>query len=595
MLTHVLVFLFALTSPDTVEVTIGSGTLSERPETWVQLDSLEKVELGESYWAEVTITGGSSGKCMLQGGNWYMQNIQFFDSEMKSLGVGNYIPIQRTAETSIYYLFYSFHDSKDPNNFSITLTEAEDFLTKKYHKDVFQIGFQTILIFVLLVTTFFILRTSDKVYQHYAYYIGSILIFFSYQYGLWGSNNEILRSISPSWMWIFSASLSYAYGLFARSFLDLKEKDPFNYKWMDYALKYILLVVVIESVALSFSYDILHQVWYKALVIGFQLVFMVVFLYRIAKMNTLISNIFMIGSFVLLAATLTGQVASTFKIAYETNTYVQIGLLLDVFILSIGISVRVNLIQKARQLAQSELIDQLKINERLQSEYTEKLQSQVKERTSDLNKRNLENETLLKEVHHRVKNNLQMISSLLNMQQRRLKTAAEKDALALTKNRVKSIGLIHEHLYKHEDFSKINLRAYTIDLIEILIQSLHKGSEVQTQIDIQELKVNIDVAIPIGLILNELVTNSIKYGFHDVDQPVLSISIQETEDKLVILVGDNGQGIVKKEIKSGFGHTIINTLLESMSGTMETEMTPSGYRTTIKIADYQPKLQHIEN
>ncbi|MEP5610843.1 MAG: histidine kinase dimerization/phosphoacceptor domain -containing protein [Cyclobacteriaceae bacterium] len=590
MLTHILVFLLTLTSSDTIEVRIGTGTLAEKPASWIPQEDLKSANLEDSYWAEVTIETQVPTKCVLQGGNWYMQNIQFFDSEMRPLGVGNYIPIDRTAGSSVYYLFYSFHDSKDPNNFTITLTEIEDFLTSKYRKDVFQVGFQTILIFVLLVTTFFILRTADKVYQHYAYYIGSILLFFSYQYGLWGSSSEMLRSISPSWMWIFSASLSYAYGLFARSFLDLKEQDPFNYRWMGYALKYILLVVVVETAALLLNYDILHQVWYKVLVIGFQLIFMVVFLYRIAKMNTVISNLFMIGSFVLLSATLTGQVASTFKIAYETNTYVQIGLLLDVLILSIGISVRVSLIQKARQVAQGKLIDQLQINERFQQEYTEKLESQVKERTSDLDKRNLENETLLKEVHHRVKNNLQMISSLLNMQQRRLKTSAEKDALALTKNRVKSIGLIHEHLYKHEDFSRINLKAYTIDLIEILIQSLHKGSTIQTQIDVQDLKVNIETAIPIGLILNELITNSIKYAFHNVEKPILFVNIQETDDTLVILVRDNGQGIVKKEIKSGFGHSIINTLLESMSGTMEYENTHEGYHTTIKVIDYQPKL-----
>jgi len=588
MLAHVLLFFLTLTPSDAIEVKIGTGTLLEKPTSWVPLEDLKPVKLGNAYWAEVTITSQTPGKCVLQGGNWYMQNIQFFDSEMNPLGVGNYIPVQRAVGSTVYYLFYSFHDSKDQNNFSITLTEVEDFLTRKYQKDVFQIGFQTVLIFVLLVATFFIIRTTDRVYQHYTYYIGSILIFFSYQYGLWGSGSEILRSISPSWMWIFSASLSYAYALFSRSFLDMKEKDPFNYQWMGYALKFIWLVVSVESICLLFDYDILHEVWYKSIVIVVELVLMTVFLYRVAKMKTIISNLFLIGAFVLLLSTMTGQIASTFKIAYETNTFVQIGLLLDIFILSIGIAVRVNLIQKSRQQTQIELIDQLQINEKLQQEYTEKLESQVKERTSDLDKRNLENETLLQEVHHRVKNNLQMISSLLNMQQRRLKTTAEKEALSLAKNRVKSIGLIHEHLYKHEDFSKISLRAYTIDLMKILIQSLHKGSEIKTHIDIQELKVSIETAIPIGLILNELITNSIKYAFHDIDQPILSISIQEIEDKLVILVRDNGQGVVKKEIKSGFGHTIINTLLDSMSGTMETEITQSGYHISIIISDYQP-------
>lgn len=587
MLTHLL-WLFLVFSPtDQVEVRIGTGTLTDKPTHWIPLDSVISLELGKSYWAQVQTTSKHPAEYMLQGGNWYMQNIRFFDSEMKPLGIGNHISVSQNIGTSTYYLFYSFHDSKDPKNFTITVSEVEEFLTRKYQKDVFQLSFSTVLIFVLLVTTFFILRSKDKVYQHYAYYIGSILLFFSYQYGLWGNDIKLLRSISPSWMWIFSASLSYAYTLFARSFLDMKEQDPFNYKWTGYGLKFIWLVVSVESVSLIFNYDILHEVWYKTLLIVTELGIMAVFLYRIAIMKTIISNLFLIGAFVLLLSTMTGQIASTFKIAYETNFFVQIGVLLDVFILSIGIAVRVNLIQKSTQLAQAELIDQLQINERFQQEYTEKLESQVNERTYDLDRRNLENETLLKEVHHRVKNNLQMITSLLSMQQRRLKTEAEKEALALTKNRVKSIALIHEHLYRHDGFSRINIKAYANDLIEILVQSLHKGSKVKTEIDIQELKVTIETAIPVGLVLNELITNSVKYAFQGNEKPILQVNIAETDKVLVIMVRDNGQGIDKKEIKSGFGHSIINTLLESMSGSMEAEMTDKGYHATIKISDYQ--------
>ncbi len=587
MLSFIVAFVLALAKPEVVEVRISEGYSDNLPDTWTVPDSASVYQIGKSYWAEVKIQGSSNEKCIIQGGNWYMQNIQFYNAQMEQLAIGNYIQVDPSTDGSTFYLFYTFHDSKDPNNFTITVSNTEDFLTRKFRKDAFQVGFTTTLIFVLLVTTFFILRGNDKVYRDYAYYIGSILIFFSYQYGLWGNQSEILRSISPSWMWIFSASLSYAYTLFARSFLDMKEKDPFNYRWTGYGLKFIWGVVIVESASLILNYDILHEVWYKSIVITCELVLMIVFLYRIAIMRTIISNIFTIGAFVLLLTSMTGQIASTFKIAYETNTFVQIGLLLDVFILSIGIAVKVGLIQKSREEAQANLIDQLQINEKFQQEYTENLEQQVKERTVDLDKRNLENETLLKEVHHRVKNNLQMITSLLNMQQRRLKAEAEKNALAQTKNRVKSIGLIHEHLYKHENFSKINLKEYTSELLDILIMSLHKGSEINTSLNVQELKVDIETAIPIGLILNELITNSIKYAFNEIQDPFLSVEIAENKNKLVIMVRDNGCGMSHKENKSGFGHSIINTLLDSMSGKMEAKNVENGFHTWIEIEDYQ--------
>ncbi len=586
MLSYFVAFVLAFVEPAVVDIHISQGNSSDLPESWTPLDSLSTFQIGKSYWAKVSILGAPEEKYVIQGGNWYMQNIHFYNSKMELIEIGNYAQIEPSTEASIFYLFYPFHDSKDPGNFTISVSSVEDFLTRKFSKDTFQIGFTTTLLFVLLVTAFFILRGNDKVYRDYAYYIGSILIFFSYQYGLWGNQNSLLRSISPSWMWIFSASLSYAYTLFARSFLDMKEKDPFNYRWTGYGLKFIWGVVTVESVSLIFHYDIIHEVWYKSIVITCELILMIVFLYRIAIMRTIVSNIFTIGAFVLLLTTMTGQIASTFKIAYETNTFVQIGLLLDVFILAIGIAVRVGIMQKSREEAQAKLIDQLQINKKFQEEYTENLENQVKERTVDLDKRNLENETLLKEVHHRVKNNLQMITSLLNMQQRRLETEAEKNALAQTKNRVKSIGLIHEHLYKHEDFSKINLKEYSEELLDILIKALHKGSEIETTLNVEARKVSIETAIPIGLILNELFTNSIKYAFENVKLPSIEIKIREIEEKLVIMVRDNGCGITDKETKSGFGHSIINTLLDSMSGTMEARNIEKGYQVTIEIKDY---------
>ncbi|WP_424961168.1 sensor histidine kinase [Ekhidna sp.] len=572
-----------INSDPSIEVKIASGNTEKLPRNWTAYADVNEVQVGQSYWASVR-TGPLSTPHTLQGGNWYMQNIHFYDDELRLLHVGNAVEIDSSSIDQTLFLYYPFHDEKDPDFFSITLLPTNDFLTNKYSKNLFQSVFNAILLFVLLVCCFFIFSSAQSIYINYILYISSILIFFSYQYGLLGSLLPFVQNIPPTWMWILSASISFTYVLFSRSFLDMKKADPFNYKVSTIGLIFITMIVLTESVSRFFAYDILHQVWYKVIILTIEFGLMIVFVYRIATMKTIISNIFLIGAFILVLSSLTGQIASTFKVAYETNLFVQIGLLLDVFILSIGIAVRVALIQKEKQEAQHDLIEQLKVNEKLQQDYLKKLEDEVMQRTADLNHRNKENETLLKEVHHRVKNNLQMITSLLNMQQRRLKEESAKKALRLTKNRVKSIGLIHEHLYKHDDFSRINLEAYVEELAFILIDSLYRGSrKIATTIQVQNLKVDIDIAIPVGIILNELITNSIKYAFQSNPNPTLEIRLFEMDEELILDVTDNGLGFNQLLDNHGFGNTIISALLENHEGMLEYPKVETGFCARVKL------------
>ena len=582
-LTYALLLSISLPTYD-VNLRIAEGKITEIPAVFRSLEEL-KASPNQSYWVKLELDLETSQSFVIQSGNWYMQSTSFFDENRNLLGKGNTLKIVGSGKKS-YYLFYPFADLKNPDFFTISILRENDFLKKKYKTDTFQIAFLSTLIFIFFVAAFFTLRGRDNVYFHYALYIISIIIFFSYQYGILGNTIPWIRQISPIWFWIFSASLSYCYILFARSFLNLKENDVFAHKVLLIGQVYIGLIVLTETISYLLGYDILHQLWYKSIVLVIQFALMILLLYRVFLLRTIISNIFLAGAFILIATTITGQAASTIKLVDETNQFVQAGLLLDAIILSIGIAVRVGLIQKARAKAQKELIDQLRVNEQLQQEYTEKLEGQVSERTATLKKRNEENETLLKEVHHRVKNNLQMISSLLSMQQRRLESQAAKDALSLTKNRVKSIGLIHEHLYRHESFSSIHLGQYIEQLTKMIISS-YQGLDPELEMDILDGKVDIETAIPIGIILNELTTNSLKYAFKQVKCPKLSIRLYEENGQLVLAFMDNGPGTNEEENKSGFGTTIINTLLDNVNGSIKKETLNPGYLVTISFTNYE--------
>ena len=139
-----------------------------------------------------------------------------------------------------------------------------------------------------------------------------------------------------------------------------------------------------------------------------------------------------------------------------------------------------------------------------------KLNHRVSSQNTSLQAMNRDKEVLLKEVHHRVKNNLQMISSLMGMQKRRITDERTRLVFSYTQSRLKSIGLVHEHLYKKDTLSTIHLKPYVEDLVEAILESFQSGPQSIVALDISEAEVGLDTAIPVGLILNELITNAVQ-------------------------------------------------------------------------------------
>jgi two-component sensor histidine kinase len=174
-----------------------------------------------------------------------------------------------------------------------------------------------------------------------------------------------------------------------------------------------------------------------------------------------------------------------------------------------------------------------------------------------------EKETLLKEIHHRVKNNLQVISSLLNLQAGSLDNEEVIEAVREGQNRVKSMALIHEKLYQETDLRGVDVKSYLEHLVEELFTAFGVDREaINSQVVTNDLKLDIDTVIPLGLILNELITNTLKYAFNKTANGTLTIAIEEKDDKLVVLVKDNGKGVDPQEIETSnsFGWKMIRSL-----------------------------------
>lgn len=187
-----------------------------------------------------------------------------------------------------------------------------------------------------------------------------------------------------------------------------------------------------------------------------------------------------------------------------------------------------------------------------------------------------EKEVLLKEIHHRVKNNLQIISSLLQMQCRRTKNRQSALILQDSQNRIASIALIHEKLYHAEDLAHIDFTKYIPDLIIYLFSSYKANpNDIQIQIQVDNVVLDVEAAIPCGLIINELVSNSLKYAFPAKRKGKIDIKIYEdTNNRMVLIVQDNGVGIPENfdiETTTSLGLTLVQELVEQLEGTIELE------------------------
>jgi PAS domain S-box-containing protein len=189
-----------------------------------------------------------------------------------------------------------------------------------------------------------------------------------------------------------------------------------------------------------------------------------------------------------------------------------------------------------------------------------------------------EKEVLLKEVHHRVKNNLQVISSILNLQTAYVKDKATANILKECQNRIKTMAYIHESLYQTKDFLQINFGEYIINLVKNLFYSYDANQQkIKANFDVDTIFLNLDTSIPCGLIINELVSNAFKYAFADGREGFISVKVKKLENnKIQMQVADNGTGMptdIDFRNTESLGLQLVNILSEQINATLTLNQT----------------------
>jgi len=201
----------------------------------------------------------------------------------------------------------------------------------------------------------------------------------------------------------------------------------------------------------------------------------------------------------------------------------------------------------------------------------------------------VEKEVLLKEVHHRVKNNMQVISSIINLQSAYIKDPEALQMLKESQDRIKSMSLVHESLYQSKTLSSVNFTEYVTNISKNLYYSyVRPTGGIQLHFNTEDVSLNLDTSIPCGLIINELLSNAMKYAFIDKEEGAVTVGLKKTGDEIELSVSDDGVGIPQGfviEESDSLGLQLVSTLVMQIRGKLEIR-TEKGTTFTIRFKEH---------
>ncbi|MDX9751844.1 MAG: histidine kinase dimerization/phosphoacceptor domain -containing protein, partial [Flavobacteriales bacterium] len=203
-------------------------------------------------------------------------------------------------------------------------------------------------------------------------------------------------------------------------------------------------------------------------------------------------------------------------------------------------------------------------------------------------------EWLLREMHHRVKNNLQMLNSLISMQSRAVADPAGRAALQQSRARVHAIGLIHRFLYGRDAFRSIRMRPYLAELLEQIAQAADLDRRrVRLTAEVDDIPLDVDLATPLGLIVNELVTNAVKHAFPGERTGTVQVVLRDAGGSLELIVRDDGKGTTD-DGHHGFGHTLVRTMAQRLNAELDMGAGPgTTVRAIIPLSGHGKEPAHL--
>jgi two-component sensor histidine kinase len=541
-----------------VKFSIANRTLSDKI-----LLALEFPELNEVTFYYPTINGEykfiESGQHVKIKHRLYYHQDYIFDLNLQPNQIKTYYLKIRTDEDVI--LPVKVGNEKE----LLELLDVQDFIFGVYYGILFIMLFYNLGVYFLV---------KDKSYIYYIFYIlfvGLVQLCFlghGFKYfwtnSIWLSENMVYLSGIGSGIFVL---------LFASHFLCIKENLP-KLKYGVFGLIFIylftLLFVLIGRKILAFN-----LINFTAFLVSIYLILISIILIkrgkREAKYFLFAWSWFFIGVIIF--------VLRNFGILpFNAYTYyvLQIGSSIGLFLLSLALADKIKTYRRQKEEAQKQVFEELKFKKDLIKKHNEELDKKVKDRTlkleqanKELSKKNEEKVAMMKEIHHRVKNNLQIVNSLLRLQSHKFKDQKIIGVFEACQHRVVSMAMLHERMYKSDDIKKIDIKDHLSLLIEDLLNTYELDKKIEVNLDIQNVALGMKTLVPLGLIINEVITNALKYAFKDVDNPEITVALKQISNKYTIIIGDNGRGIEKFTKGDSFGNELISIFTEQINGTLE--------------------------
>ncbi|RXJ86175.1 7TM diverse intracellular signaling domain-containing protein [Arcobacter sp. CECT 8985] len=488
-------------------------------------------------------------------------NIYIYDNKnrLTMYKIGNTLPFhQRSMKINLLNQVHTFSKgkstvyiqvkTKDPFILPLSILSEVSFYKKLRKMSFVETATYSIIIAILIFNLLIFIITRFKPYFYYCLYLLSYLTmslgYDSYTFKYIFYNYPDIQS----WMQSIPILLYLLFGLlFAKSFLELKDKQPLINKYTNLFI-YVHCFLIIITVLLGYKYTI----FYASCITPFVNTYMVFLgVYSYIKGNKNASFYILATLFGCIGAFLT---ASTALSIIDYNWYlfkgVDIGIVVDSILFSIALAYRYTSLTKEIKNTRDELI---KLNHNLEDK--------VKQRTNKLDIELENKNVLLKELSHRVKNNLQIISALLSMDKNKIKDEYDKELIDINIKRIKSMSILYENFLEIESDSNIYLKQYLFKVVEEFDNSL-TSIKLKYEIDVEDdLFFEQTNLIPIGLVLNELLLNSIKYAFSKDKNAKITISFIKSDNKIYFKYKDNGRGTDIRKLKQGFGFSLIDALI----------------------------------
>lgn len=429
---------------------------------------------------------------------------------------------------------------------------------------------------------------KDAVYIYYLLIlVGGFCYITAYHFycSFFSSFKLILISILPDgsfnyWpfdriiMQLATAIILSSFLLFTQSYLHTKFTMPFWNKVLKIALWLVLMIFI--GITLSEIFGWLPIVTTIPAIFNITSIIVLVLMLLVACIGVrkkitqatyyLLAQTLPLLLMIVLAVWMFVNVNQSWALNYLPN----LALLAQTITFAIALVARVNLLKDelhVKKIISEQAISQLVFEQEKNQRLQDKVEHDKKEIAAAQ-----QIKLLMKELHHRVKNNLQIVSSLLSLQSFRIKDKIAADAVREGQHRIEAMSLIHQRLYTTDNITEVNIKEYITDLSESLMQAYgYNKNEFNLILNITNELMNVDKAIPLSLIINELVTNAFKYAFTKEIIPQLTIALHNNNGMMELVILDNGKGIDKQVWATNtgsYGKELVHTFTKQLNGTI---------------------------